>query len=307
MNAKKIIWLSLCVAAVAPGSALALDVDYEITIDRCTQDSLNPDQARGRTKWAVKCGLLSARKADTWLHDDNGQPLARPMHPIFVTADNSRVWSAAPTVEAAACDTPPEFTRMFGCLSSCYAPGERLAFVIDDREADLMGLERGSDGAPVWIKIENALKANVKKVLTLSPSSHLDNLVFAQGEVMAYSKERVDAWNDILTIRTASGGRLRVTPNHPIVDGTGRMREAGSFKVGDEFVRYDGLRDPVESIETARHFGQVYNLDTKSPDLKGKIVLAEGYLNGTYYYQNRGFGHINRQLLREQLAEEIVP
>ena len=124
--------------------------------------------------------------------------------------------------------------------------------------------------------------------------------------VSAYSHEFKDAWNDILEFRTAHGGKLKVTPNHPILDGDGRIREAGTFLIGDAFVAANGTRDPIVSIDKSRHFGQVYNLDTKTKNLKSKLVLAEGFVNGTLYYQNDGFGYMNRKLLREQIAGDLL-
>lgn len=92
-----------------------------------------------------------------------------------------------------------------------------------------------------------------------------------------------------------NSNQLWTTQNyHPILAGDGRIREANSFLIGDAFVAADGARDPILSIDKSRHFGQVYNVDTKTNSLKSKLVLAEG------------FGYMNRRLLRKQIPGDLL-
>lgn len=278
--------------------ALALETGIEI-MDRCSQDSLDPVAARGRIEWAFKCGDISRKKRDSWLLDDNDQPLARPQYPIFTTPATQAVWKA-PTDPNAPCNRPPEYSFMIVCLSSCYTPEQRLAFIVDDEDNPLKKVMK-------WVKIETAFEKKIPTILAVSPDSTLDDIRYLPTQVRGYSHEFKEAWNDILEFRTEHSGKLRVTLNHPVLDGDGRIREASSFKLGEEFVRADGTKDPIVAINKQRHFGQVYNVDTKSSNLKSKLVLAEGFINGSLYYQNNGFGHMNRKLLREQISEELLP
>jgi hypothetical protein len=104
---------------------------------------------------------------------------------------------------------------------------------------------------------------------------------------------------------SAAGGlpcELRITPNHPLLSNDGNVRQASEFKVGDLLVRADGTSDQIVSIEKEKYFGKVYNLDPNSKSLLGKLILAEGYVNGSSYYQNQELSKLNRILLRENLS-----
>ena len=60
------------------------------------------------------------------------------------------------------------------------------------------------------------------------------------------------------------------------------------------------------SIRKFNYFGKVYNLFVKSSALHKNIVVTNGYLNGTAYFQNDGAQHLNRQLFRGALIKGVL-
>ena len=121
-----------------------------------------------------------------------------------------------------------------------------------------------------------------------------------------FVSELLDTKHDVRTFHLASGGKLTVTDGHPIVDGNGYMREASYFKVGDSFVRTDGHADRIQRIDNKQYNGKVYNILPFTQSLLGNIVVAEGYLNGSAYYQNDGVGYLNQKLLRKTLTNGVT-
>jgi hypothetical protein len=79
------------------------------------------------------------------------------------------------------------------------------------------------------------------------------------------------------------------------------MKLAGEFKVGESLVMLGGVLDPIVSIEKVQYFGKVYNVFVKSAALQHNIVVTNGYLNGTAFFQNEGSNQLNRVLLRQKL------
>jgi hypothetical protein len=103
-----------------------------------------------------------------------------------------------------------------------------------------------------------------------------------------------------------SGGQITLTPNHPIVNDEGSLRLASDWKVGQNMVQLGGKFDEVVSIVPSVYYGKVYNVFVKSNSLQHNIVVTNGYLNGTAYFQNDGSGYINKQILRRNLIEGVL-
>jgi hypothetical protein len=49
----------------------------------------------------------------------------------------------------------------------------------------------------------------------------------------------------------------------------------------------------------------VYNVFVQSADLHQNIVITNGYLNGTAFYQNEGAQFMNREVLRKRLTQAV--
>lgn len=175
------------------------------------------------------------------------------------------------------------------CESACYTPEQQVLF---------------SDG---YVSILDALNARREDLITLTPDSTLDNLKLQQNRTYSYTRETRDAEHKIFVITTQSGGQLRVTHEHPVIDGEGRMVQAQTLKVGDSLVKADGSLDPIVSIEKTTHFGKVYNLAPVTTDLVSNVLVAQGFLVGSVRFQNDEVDYINRVILYRGIPAEAIP
>ncbi|MDY7232919.1 Hint domain-containing protein [Hyalangium rubrum] len=175
------------------------------------------------------------------------------------------------------------------CEASCYTPDQALLF---------------TDG---YKPILEALEDRREDLVTLTPDSSLDNIQLQQNKTYSYTAEFRDSTHPIIELRTASGGLLRVTTEHAVLNSQGRIVQAQTLKEGDELLKADGTPDPITSVERTTYFGKVYNLRPVSTDLVSNIVIAEGYLVGSSSYQNDDVGYINRIIMHKQVPPELIP
>lgn len=271
---------------------LFLSVDTEASMVklkmRCSEDSLDPSQATERVEWATKCHHISADDRNDALYTGEGKrKRSQPMYPIFATADLASLWRA-PVDRNAPCTVPPGQTIMGFCTSSCYTPDQELLF---------------PEG---FVSIKKARDQFLSEVVTLDKESSIQNLKLKSSNVAAYTEEIRNTWHNILVFKTSSGGSLKVTPNHPLVDSNGVVRTADSFKVGDSLIHFEQGLDAIVSIKPLRYFGKVYNINPATEDLSSNIVIAQGYLNGSAYYQNDGSSFLNQSILRKTIPGELL-
>jgi len=175
------------------------------------------------------------------------------------------------------------------CEASCYTPEQRVLF---------------SDG---YDTILDALNERREDVVTLTSNSTIDNIQLQTGETYAYTAEVRDANHPIVEIRTASGGLLRVTTEHPVVEGSGRLVHAQTLKAGDELLKADGSRDEIVEVNRTHYFGKVYNLRPTGTNRVSHILVAEDYLVGSSLFQNDEVDYINRRILFKQVPSELIP
>jgi hypothetical protein len=253
---------------------------------RCNEDSLEIPQARERTEWAAKCGHITPDER-TFALTEGGKDRPRPLYPLYGTEDMGQLWHA-PVDRNAPCNVPGGMTVVAFCTASCYTPEQKVLF---------------PEG---FIKIQKARELVLSHVMALRDGSSFSNLKLAPLPVESYTEEVRPNLQDILNFKTKSGGELRVTTNHPIVDGNGEVKTADKFKVGEPLVHYLYGPDKIVSIKKEQYFGKVYNLapDTKLP--VSNIVVAQGYLNGSSYFQNDGVNFQNRKLLRRTLPANLM-
>ena len=150
-----------------------------------------------------------------------------------------------------------------------------------------------------------ALTQNHKYVATLRSESNLHSRSLQATKVEQWVTEMMDSEHDILNFQIRSGGTLRLTPNHPIVTSDGMLKLAGDFKVGDDLVRLGGELDPIIGITEAKHFGKVYNVFVHSADPMKNVVITNGYLNGTAFYQNEGAKFMNRRVFQGRMIRGV--
>jgi hypothetical protein len=175
------------------------------------------------------------------------------------------------------------------CESACYAPDQKLLFSTGD------------------VTITDALDARREDLMTLTPDSTLDHLQLQQNRTYSYTRETRDAEHVIYVITAASGGQLRVTNEHPVINEEGRMVQAQTLKVGDALVKADGTPDRIVDIQKTTHFGKVYNISPATTDLVSNVLVAQGYLVGSVRYQNDEVGYINRVILYRGMPPELIP
>jgi hypothetical protein len=175
------------------------------------------------------------------------------------------------------------------CEASCFTPDQRVLF---------SGGEQN---------ILDAMNAGREDIVTLSPDATLDNLQLTEGKVYSYTSETRDSEHVIYHVRTASGGELKVTNEHPVVTSEGRLVQAQALKAGDELLRQDGTPDAIVSVEKGTHFGKVYNLKPEARDQVSNILVAQGYLVGSARFQNDDVDYMNRVILFRGIPSELLP
>jgi hypothetical protein len=175
------------------------------------------------------------------------------------------------------------------CEASCYAPDQKLLF--SDGEANIV----------------EAMKQGREDLMTLSPDATLDSPSLQKNTVYSYTSEIRDAEHVIYEINTASGGQLRLTNEHPVINSEGRLVKAESLVEGDELLKADGTPDKVVSVQKTTHFGKVYNVKPVSRDPVSNILVAQGYLVGSARFQNDDVEYMNRVLLFRSVPEQVMP
>lgn len=361
--------LTLCSGVVMLLSGVASAQD--VVTYRCTTDSLDPQQAELRLKWARRCALQvnivsPSRGWDTqeesnnnagnlieYIEDSNATnpsgtnryaphssdfeingsyvgnlyrtPTAinqftetypqgtfkvwegttsrkrpRPLYPSFGNtprlSDTGNVLIYPhPTLQTCDLYSDPNginrvstFYINVYCEASCYTPEQRVLF---------------SDGEEAIVDAFNKRRTDL---VTLDPNSTLDNIHLRDGKLRNYTVEARDAEHPIIELVTASGGSLRVTTEHPVLDGEGRLVQAQDLKVGHELVKADGTRDTIVEVRQAKHYGKVYNLRPETSDLVSNLLVAQGYVVGSSTFQNDDVGYINSILLH-RVPENLIP
>lgn len=275
---------------------------------RCKKDSLDAKQATGRVNWSAACAgdyiirmYERAKLPDMprkkivpfmvheWLHL-MGKKRQKPMYPIY-TSDNATgpMW-IAPTAADPNCKVKvPEPMQIYTtCMASCYHPDEEVLF------------DSG------FVPVPEAKQENLSGLMVLGDSSTIGNIELLPKDVHTYVESRTETDHKLVKLTMASGKQLRVTTNHPLLDGEGYMREAGVLQVGDSLLDQTGQPEEIAAIEVEDYFGKVYNLQPSTVSLKGNVIVAGGYLSGSNWYQNGGYSHIGSRILREEIPAELV-
>lgn len=276
---------------------------------RCSHDSLSPTESLRRLDWMKACeGQVPAIKiffeiiggADQmskYLNDTTsslyGKDRPRPLYVTFSDKDN-KAWIAPKKFnvsEPLNCGVPAG-VKIFGiCTSSCYTPDQKLLFNVSGKQQ--------------YIPIIDAIEQKQESIMTLAPESMLESLKYTSTPIARFVSELVDTNHKILTFNTDSGGSLSVTFNHPLVASDGVIREASEFRAGDQLIRADGSFDAIKSINEMIYPGKVHNILPYGDSTLGNIVVSEGFLSGSAYYQNDGVNYMNQQILRSNLLQGV--
>jgi hypothetical protein len=260
---------------------------------------LSNTDAQGRYDWMVKCQdkvpvikeflteFENVKAKGNYTIDGKG----RHVYPTFMNrAYNPEKPWIAPKKASGSCDVPSTAYVAGVCLSSCATPEQEIIAQVS-KEAKMRR-----------VPFLDAVNANLPAVATLRSEASLNSRDVKATKVEQWVTEMVDTEHEILNFKTASGGLLRVTPNHPVIADDGTVRLASDFKVGENLVKFGGHADRIVAIDHEQYFGKVYNLFVKSASLQENVVVTSGYLNGTAYFQNEGASNINREILRKKLT-----
>ena len=260
---------------------------------RCDQlgDNLDPQTAKGRVAWARKCyphekSSLSGTPDYITIIRESGERASG--YPIFGTLDAqgniTYVWAQAPSDVNAPCDQAAKYELLGACVAGCYAPDQVVEFDRGDLNIAVAEREQNQGRAP-------------EGIVTLGPQTSLEKFELGVSKLHQVVTDVQPKWQDLVYIKLA-GGSLKVTPNHPLITSEGRMVRAEDLKVGQELLTRDGKKDPIVEISTLPYYGRVYNVAVASENPMQQIVIGQGYLNGSIWYQNQGATELNRRILR---------
>ena len=158
--------------------------------------------------------------------------------------------------------------------------------------------------ATYWRRVGDAHK-NERFAVGVTDEATLDKLSYKGSEILYYVADPFPKRQKLIRLTTESGNTLRVTTNHPLLNSEGMMKSAKELGVGELLVRYDGKFDAIVNIESEAYFGKVYNFDIKVATQREKIVLANGFLNGTNYFQELGHRLADRLMTRGKIVENL--
>ena len=302
MNVSLSVVETLFLMLIVPSLAFAVKVPT-VAEGRCVtwKDNLEQNEAAGRVDFALGCEQDHELIRTIKLNLKGITRLDGPVTPGYPTygvynpeaANDDDVYThpgdwRAPLKKSPCEVIPKGYKIVFFCASGCYSPEQSLLF---------------PGGAQ---SIVEAMGKGYKSVMTLSSSSTIEEPKMKESRISQFITDVVPGRQELLNFEMASGGKLRVTKNHPLVDSSGSVRQAATLKTGDFLVKSGGELDLISNITEEVVFGKVYNVGVDSADPREQIVVAQGYLNGALYYQNQGVKDLNRQLLRTSVASELV-
>jgi hypothetical protein len=152
-----------------------------------------------------------------------------------------------------------------------------------------------------YVSFIEALTQNYGRVATLQSTSSMSSKNVIATKVDNWVTEMMDTEHEIREFHLQSGRTLRLTPNHPVVTEFGTMKTAAEFQAGESLVQLGGSLDRIISINDVQYFGKVYNLFVQSNAVHKNIVVTNGYLNGTAFFQNEGASQMNRVMFRNRM------
>lgn len=273
---------------------------------RCSQDSLSIKDAKGRHDWMVKCEsqlpavknfLDQLEKVDGYRESKKGMELnRRPVYATFMDrkGNKEKPWIAPKNVSSK-CEMPSTAYVAAVCVASCATPEQEIL------------VQAHSNLKMKYVTFLEALTQNYKYVATLTSNSSMSSKQITKTHVDQWVTEMMDNEHEIIEFKLKSGGLLRLTPNHPIVTEFGTMKLAQDFKPGESLVKLGGVLDPIVSVTKVQYYGKVYNVFVKSNSIHHNVVLTNGYLNGTAFWQNEGADKLNRVMFRDDMLRGAFP
>ncbi len=267
----------------------------------------------GRFRWAEKCyngsvaGLPDYRP---WLilgrnaYRADGTPLH--LYPTFgtINAAGAAVAFRTPITPNANCLTGIQaaIVLLAFCTPGCYSPDQiiQASMGVEGRLASYKDSKE--------VEIGKAREEGITHIVSLAPGSSLDHLQFYSSKV-DYIRD-MDAASPrpqpFFTFSMASGKSLRVTPEHPLVDGSGTMRAAKTMEIGDSLLSAEGFADRILKVVREDLPILAHNVTVQSKDPMQSLVIAGGYVNGDLKFQRHEFEWMNRLLDRANIPNEVI-
>ncbi|CAE80217.1 PKD domain-containing protein [Bdellovibrio bacteriovorus] len=272
---------------------------------RCSHDSLSNTEAKGRYDWMVKCQdelpvikeFLTSFANVTVTVGGKKVGLGSSGQEIYATfmdrAYNPEKAWIAPKKANAPCTMPATAYVATVCVSSCATPEQQIL------------AEEVVSKKLKYMSFFDALTSQSAYVGTMQSADSLNKNAVVKTKVDQWVTELVDGDHEILVFKMKSGRELRVTKNHPILSQDGSMKVAEEFKVGESLVQSGGTLDAIVSINEIKYFGKVYNVFVQSNAPHKNVVLINGYLNGSAFFQNAGAKEMNRTIFRNNMTRGV--
>ncbi len=253
-------------------------------IDKVFEDGISHDGIASPTKGYPIYGRFSPNSPqdrDPWKNPSNW----------FAPKDQSRANEGCNSRVRDDGLKPAGYKIFAFCASGCYTPEQ--AILVDPVSNQTMSA----------VEVYNSKHPQVASV---DPSSTLGQVRLKTSLLNHFITDLKETDQTILHFKTLSGGELRVTENHPLVNDSGEMLSADRFLVGNGLVKADGSIDPIVEIVKESYYGKVYNFDSEAEADADRIFVAQGFLNGSLHFQNESVKRINRMILRTNIAEDLI-
>lgn len=293
---------------IALSILVAGEFSYALRIDpaRCAADSLPQwtggninGTARGRNEWMKVCTFeLYDAMFPMGNEFDELTGNNRRLYPTYgipkgdgkTTQWDYGTWRApteAPaSADAASCVKPAGYRFVGLCTSGCVTPDSIVTTRQGSIDIETMDLEATNE--------------------TLVPTqASSESLRLEPMAVKRYTKDIAETKQEILVVKTVSGGSVKVSLNHPLLKGDYTMAKAEDLKVGDSLVTAEGKKDLIVAIEKQKFFGKLHNMTIETNELKKSLYVVQGYISGDKKYQDIEATNFNRQVLREIAAETL--
>lgn len=267
---------------------------------RCSHDSLSNAQAQGRYEWMQKCrsqlpiiDQFLTQFADLKIKVGGAyvslNSSGRDLYPTFMnTATKPEKPWIAPTKASAKCEMPATAYVATICVSSCATPEQQILVYEKAQKTQ-------------YTSFIDAYVAQTSHVASMSNPNSLSQIT--KTKVDQWVTELLDGEHDILVFSMKSGRQIKVTPNHTLLAKDMTMKEAKEFAKGDSLVQLGGKADEIVDIQAIKHQGKVYNVFVNSNAVHANILVLNGYLHGSAYFQNAGATELNRTLFRRNLTK----
>lgn len=258
---------------------------------RCFGDSLFATEVPGRRAWVRKCKDLPQIR---FFFELGGESLYthRNHYPTFgyVSHEQVKKFWKAPVSTLDPCEIP-EGVKLVGlCTAGCFTEDQQILF-----------------GGRKYQGIRSAMDAGVDEVMVVRPESVLEDLQLIEERIQKFIVDIAPARQTIYEFKTQSGGQIQVTDSHPMLTANGRLVDAKSLKVGDPLILANGHEDIITDLRQFDIFDKVYNLFPDSKELVKNLVVAQGFITGSAFYQSEGNEYMGRVILRHSLVEDLFP